>query len=350
MENGIIVAVLSGFAAAALAPVVCRLAGRHAGLSLALVPLAIFIFFLEVAGRMGAHGPLYVSYEWIPSFGIDFSFNLDGLGLLFALIISGIGFTVFVYANAHMHRRPALGRFYAFLLFFMASMLGLVLADNLIVFFIFWELTTIGSFLLIGFEHAKEKGARALTGLLQNGYLSYYVMFTVLAATALIVMALPGKAVSIGMTADAAPPQLLQVLLAALISPAVFLVVCARTRLVAIVSLGVVGYGMSLFYFLFGAPDLAMTQFGIETLSVVLLMLVLVGLPPCCWPWPSVSWNSRFSFEPWRSSCFYFSPPRCRLTSSDGSLTGRALRYGKRRSWMIGKARPHQGIARRRIN
>jgi len=90
---------------------------------------------------------------WIPSLGIGLSFALDGLSLLFAMVICGVGFFIYLYAADYLHGHRQMGRFYLFLSGFTLSMLGLVLADNLIVLFVFWELTTLFSYLLIGFEH-----------------------------------------------------------------------------------------------------------------------------------------------------------------------------------------------------
>ncbi len=98
------------------------------------------------------------------------TFRLDGLGLLFALLITGIGTAVCFYARGYLDGDRRLGRFYAFLYFFMASMLGLVLADNFILFFVFWELTGISSYFLIGFDHEKESSrTSALQALLVTG-------------------------------------------------------------------------------------------------------------------------------------------------------------------------------------
>src|SRR5690349_11793475 len=90
---------------------------------------------------------------WAPSLGLSLSFHLDGLGLLFALLITGIGTLVVLYANAYLANHPHAGRFYASLFAFMGSMLGVALSDNILTLFVFWELTGFTSFLLIGFEH-----------------------------------------------------------------------------------------------------------------------------------------------------------------------------------------------------
>ncbi|HXG09205.1 MAG TPA: putative monovalent cation/H+ antiporter subunit A [Gemmataceae bacterium] len=147
-----------------------RYTGRAAGWALALLPLALTVYFASFLGVIGSGETLHVHRDWVPALGVNLSFTLDGLSLLFALLISGVGALVLVYAGGYLAGRPQLGRFYAFLLMFMASMLGLVLADNLLTLFVFWELTSLSSYLLIGFEHERA-GARAaaLQALLVTG-------------------------------------------------------------------------------------------------------------------------------------------------------------------------------------
>jgi multicomponent Na+:H+ antiporter subunit A len=96
------------------------------------------------------------SSEWVAEFGLVLSFRADGLGLLFALLISGVGTLVFVYAGGYLKGNPNLGRFYAWLAVFMAAMIGVALSDNILLLFVFWELTSISSYMLIGFEHERE--------------------------------------------------------------------------------------------------------------------------------------------------------------------------------------------------
>ncbi len=106
---------------------------------------------------------LIVSWQWMPAIGLDIAFRFDGLGMLFAYLIVGIGLLVIVYARYYLKPEDATGRFYAFLLLFMGSMLGLVLSENLLLLLIFWELTSLVSFLLIGYwKHDVEarQGAR----------------------------------------------------------------------------------------------------------------------------------------------------------------------------------------------
>jgi len=151
-----LLAVLSIFVGAVLAPFLVRWTGRAAGWVLGLLPLGVFAFFVRQVPRV-AHGEaLRASYEWLPSLNASLSFYLDGLSLLFALLITGIGALIVVYAGGYLTHHDQLGRFYVQLLSFMGAMLGLVLADNVYLFFIFFELTSLTSYLLIGFYHEDE--------------------------------------------------------------------------------------------------------------------------------------------------------------------------------------------------
>ncbi|MDI9244803.1 monovalent cation/H+ antiporter subunit A [Marinobacter sp. CHS3-4] len=110
------------------------------------------------------------SFAWMPSLGLSFSFRLDGLSLLFALLILIIGILIIVYARYYLKPHENIGKFYAMLLCFKGSMLGIVLSSNLLLMLIFWELTSLTSFLLISFWNHKQdarRGARmalAVTG------------------------------------------------------------------------------------------------------------------------------------------------------------------------------------------
>lgn len=157
---GITAAILSGFALALAAPGLYRVARGGTGWLLALLPLGQALYLGSYMTAIAAGETVRVGYSWAPALGVNLSFYLDGLSLLFALLITGIGALILVYAGGYLAGHPQLGRLYAFLLMFMASMLGLVLADNLLALFVFWELTSLSSYLLIGFDHERE-GARA---------------------------------------------------------------------------------------------------------------------------------------------------------------------------------------------
>ena len=154
-------AVVSGFAAALVAPFLTMFFRHWAGWLLALLPVALFVYFLGFAEAVAAGGNITFSLPWLPRYGINFSFYVDGLSLLFALLISGIGSLIVFYASGYLKGHPQQGRFFGYILAFMASMLGLVLADNVVTLFVFWELTSITSFLLIGFDHTREAARRA---------------------------------------------------------------------------------------------------------------------------------------------------------------------------------------------
>jgi len=136
----------------------------------ALVPLCLFAALVSSVPSVAAGQGIRVALAWIPSMGIEFSLMLDGLSLLFGLLISGIGFVVIVYSGRYLHDHPHLGRFLFFLLSFLVAMLGLVMAGDLITLFVFWELTTVTSYLLIGFDSASARARRsALQALLVTG-------------------------------------------------------------------------------------------------------------------------------------------------------------------------------------
>ncbi|QBF30989.1 putative monovalent cation/H+ antiporter subunit A [Thalassococcus sp. S3] len=135
-----------------------------------LIAAGLFAYFATLVPAVAEGNVLRLVYDWVPSLGISLSFLVDGLSLTFALLISGIGTLVMLYSNTYLAGHPQYARFALFLTSFMLSMLGLVLADNLISLFVFWELTTITSYLLIGFGHETEKGRRsALQALLLTG-------------------------------------------------------------------------------------------------------------------------------------------------------------------------------------
>ena len=135
-----------------------------------LLPAALFVWFLTFLPEVSGGAVLTWRISWIPQLGIDLSFMVDGLSLLFALLITGIGSFILLYASDYMRGYPQVGRFTLFLVSFMLAMLGLVLSDNLIALFVFWELTTITSFLLIGYTHEDAAARRsALQGLFVTG-------------------------------------------------------------------------------------------------------------------------------------------------------------------------------------
>ncbi|WP_024325818.1 putative monovalent cation/H+ antiporter subunit A [Thioalkalivibrio sp. AKL19] len=159
-------AILSTFLVAAFAPAVHRLSGRTSGWVLGLLPAALFVYFLSFLPAVSSGESIVLAWPWLPGLDIQLSFLVDGLSLLFALLISGIGFFIVTYAGRYLEGDRDLGRFYVIILAFMGSMLGLVLADNLVAMFVFWELTSITSYLLIGYNHENLDARKyALQGL-----------------------------------------------------------------------------------------------------------------------------------------------------------------------------------------
>ena len=116
---------------------------------------------------VGHGGVLRVGIEWVPSLGLDFTLRMDGFAWMFAVLVTGIGFLVVLYARYYMSPDDPVPRFFAFLLAFMGAMLGIVLSGNLIQLVFFWELTSLFSFLLIGYWHhnagARDGARMALT-------------------------------------------------------------------------------------------------------------------------------------------------------------------------------------------
>lgn len=150
------------------APVVLALPGRRsAALVAGCVALAGVGLLLAMAPAvLGGAVPNW-RVDWLPQLGLGFGFRLDGLAWLFALLITGIGALVVLYGAWYLDSKDPAPRFFAFLLLFMGAMLGVVLADNLLLLVLFWELTSLSSFLLIGYWHDRadaRQGARmALT-------------------------------------------------------------------------------------------------------------------------------------------------------------------------------------------
>lgn len=165
-----IFALLLIFALVFLAPLLHHATGSMTGWLLAIVPAGLTLYFTSTSSLVSANGRLTTGWQWSPELAVNLSFALDGLSLLFALLICGIGTLVLIYAGGYLADHARLGQFYAFLLLFMGAMLGLVLADNILTLFVFWELTSISSFLLIGFTHERsESRAAARQALLITG-------------------------------------------------------------------------------------------------------------------------------------------------------------------------------------
>lgn len=156
--------------AALAAPRLHAALGDRVGKVLALFPLGAFVYFCTLIPSVQQGGAVRGSLPWAEGLGISLSFFVDGLSLLFLLVISGIGTFIVLFAQGYLHGKKSLGKFFLYLLSFMAAMLGVVSADNIILLFIFWELTSITSFLLIGYYHEDATSrTSALQALLVTG-------------------------------------------------------------------------------------------------------------------------------------------------------------------------------------
>lgn len=134
---------------------------KHVGIILALVQALFFGYFFSKIPEATTDNGIVTIIQWIPQIGLNLEFLLNGLSLVFALLITGIGTLVFLYASAYMKSYEATDKFYFQLFLFGGAMLGLVLSANLIQLFVFWELTSYLSFLLISFFHKKEAARKA---------------------------------------------------------------------------------------------------------------------------------------------------------------------------------------------
>jgi len=155
-----------------------------------VVPLLLFLYLLTYlpAVYQGTKSILFKN-EWIPSLGISLDFKIDGLSMLFGLMITGIGTLIYLYAAEYLKRDENIHRFYCYLTLFMGAMLGVVLSDNLITLFVFWELTSISSFFLIGYNTDQEASRKSamwalgLTGLGGFFMLASFALIGIVAGT-----------------------------------------------------------------------------------------------------------------------------------------------------------------------
>ncbi|USK33249.1 Na+/H+ antiporter subunit A [Bacillus sp. F19] len=147
-------AIISPFLLAILIPFLYKyFRSVHTGWFVLILPIVLFVYFLGFIGET-----VQSTVNWIPSLGINFTVYVDGLSLLFALLITGIGSLVVLYSIYYLSKeKEKLNHFYVYLLMFMGAMLGVVLSDNVIVLYTFWEFTSLSSFLLIGYWYHREK-------------------------------------------------------------------------------------------------------------------------------------------------------------------------------------------------
>ena len=152
------IAILVPFIAAFLIPILYKVIKKvHVGWFALLVPVGLFIYLARYISPI-ASGKTYINeIAWIPSYGINFTAYLDGLSLIFALLITGIGSLVILYSIYYLAEDEPLGNFYVYLMMFMGAMFGVVTSDNTLMLYVFWELTSISSFLLIAFWFHRKR-------------------------------------------------------------------------------------------------------------------------------------------------------------------------------------------------
>lgn len=155
----------------AFLPPLCERFGRNiCAASAAIGPLLALGLLVSYLPALFERELFFYHLDWLPQLGLNMSLRLDGLGMMFGLLIVGIGLLVILYARYYLAEQDSLGRLYALLQLFMMAMLGIVLADNILLLVVFWELTSLSSFLLIGYWSQRSearKGARmalAITG------------------------------------------------------------------------------------------------------------------------------------------------------------------------------------------
>lgn len=166
----LLLVVLIPFLGSLLPPLMIRAGRSSSALSAGLVTTLSLILLLANGPQVFSDQTVFFQWSWLPQFNLNLFFFLDGLSFLFAGLILGIGLLVIIYARFYISKKDPLGNFYSYLLLFQGAMLGVVLSDNVLLLMVFWELTSLSSFLLIGFwRHlpAGRQGARmalAITG------------------------------------------------------------------------------------------------------------------------------------------------------------------------------------------
>jgi multicomponent K+:H+ antiporter subunit A len=157
-----------------LGTLLCVWFGRRSRLLTALAALAVtlgsIVLLLQGAPAVFAGESVMNFWPWVPDIGLNLGFRLDGLSLMFALLITGIGVLIIIYAYYYLAPEDSPAKFYSLMMLFMAAMLGVVLSDNLLLLVVFWELTSLSSFLLVGFwSHRPDARAGARQALAVTG-------------------------------------------------------------------------------------------------------------------------------------------------------------------------------------
>ncbi|MDO9401956.1 MAG: monovalent cation/H+ antiporter subunit A [Polaromonas sp.] len=159
---------------------------RTAWLAAAITAGSLTLLLMHTPAIMAGE-VLHSFMPWVPEIGLNLGFRLDGLSLMFALLITGIGLLIILYAHFYLDKEDPVGKFFSTLMLFMSAMLGIALSDNLLLLIVFWELTSISSFLLIGYwNHRAESrdGARMALALTGGGGLAMLGGFVLLGQTA----------------------------------------------------------------------------------------------------------------------------------------------------------------------
>ena len=169
---------------AVLPPLAMRRGRMASAWTAAAVTAAALLLSLAPLLLVFSGTPVEASWAWLPQAGFDIRLRMDGLALLFVLLILGMGLLIILYAHYYLAEHEPVGRFYGMLLLFMASMLGIVLSDHLLLLLVFWELTSLSSFLLISFWHQLPEarcGARMALAVTGAGGLAMLAGFLLLA-------------------------------------------------------------------------------------------------------------------------------------------------------------------------
>lgn len=160
---------LISLAGACIMPLLARVMGKGVGLLIALLPAGLFAAFVSMAPIVERGWVRGEGRNWATSLGFDFTLRLDGFSFLFCLLVTGIGALVIIYAGGYLtdKTKAERGRFFTLILLFMTAMLGTVLAENLLVLLMFWEATSILSFMMVGFDGRSARARRAALMALQ---------------------------------------------------------------------------------------------------------------------------------------------------------------------------------------
>jgi len=145
----------------------CAAASRRGAWAVALVACGLVVLLLlPFLPALPRGGPVAAEVPWFPDLGVGYRLRADGLGVLFALLVAGVGVLIVLYARSYLHHEPRTSTFFAYLCLFTGAMLGIVLADDLLTLYVFWEGTSLASFFLIGFQddrwEARQASVRAL--------------------------------------------------------------------------------------------------------------------------------------------------------------------------------------------